>query len=120
MYEWAICAVLFILLCVVYARSQVTISVEPFTQGNPKDNLDKIAAQVTHLKDTLNVATYNDKYSDILLALDEWAGLNMLDLVNSDKMAQPIDKMIDRIRMFNDVCEFKRNLNVAMTFVDKA
>ena len=120
MYAWAIGAALFILFCVVYARSHVTIKVEPFTQGNPKDNLEKLNKRVTELKDSLNVATYNDKYSDILLELDEWAGLNMLDLVNSDKMALPIDQMIDRVRTFNDVCEFKRNLNVAMTFVDKS
>ena len=119
MYAWAIVAAVLI-GCVLYANSRVHIKVEPFGQGNPKDNLGKITTQVTSLKDTLNVATYHDTYSDILLELDEWAGLNMIDLINSDKMAEPLDKMIDRVRMFNDVCEFKRNLNLAMTFVDKS
>lgn len=120
MYAWAIGIVVFLFVCVLYANSKVNIKVEPFGQGNPKDNLGKLTAQVTNLKDTLNVATYNGTYSDMLLELDEWAGLNMIDLINSDKMAQPLDKMIDRVRMFNDVCEFKRNLNLAMTYVDKA
>lgn len=120
MYTWAIGVAVFILFCVIYARSRVNISVEPFTQGNPKENLDKLTKQVTNLKDTLNVTTYNGTYSDMLLQLDEWAGLNMIDLINSTNMGDPLDKNIERVRMFNDVCDFKKNLNAAMTYVDKA
>lgn len=120
MYAWIALAV-FVFVCVVYARSRVNISVEPFASGEtPKDVNDKLEARVSELKDSLNMATYNDTYSDQLIIYDGWAGLSMIEVLNSIKMAQPVDKMIDRVRVFNDLCEFKRNLNLAMTFVDKA
>jgi hypothetical protein len=120
MYAWIALAVV-VFFCFLYARSKVNISVEPFAAGEtPKDVNDKLAARVSELKDSLNMATYNDAYSDMLITYDDWVGLSMIEVLNSTKMAQPADKMIDRVRIFNDLCDFKRNLNLAMTFVDKA
>lgn len=120
MYAWLALAA-FVLICVLYAKSKVNISVEPFTQGaNPKETNDKLTTKNTDLKDGNNLVTNNDAFQDLLLNLDEWAGQTMMSLVNSSKFAEPIDKCIDQVRYFNDVCEFKRNLNLAMTFLDKA
>ena len=120
MYAWIALAVV-VLFCVLYARSRVHISVEPFGPGaSPKDVNDKLAARVSELKDSLNMATYSSDYSDMLITYDDWVGLTMIEVLNSDTMAQPVDKVIERVRIFNDLCDFKRNLNLAMTFVDKA
>ena len=120
MYAWIALAV-FVIFCVFYARSKVNISVEPFASGEgPKDVNDKLEARVSELKDSLNMATYSSTYSDQLIIYDDWVGLNMIDLLNSIKMVEPLDKVIERVRMFNDLSEMKRNLNLAMTFVDKA
>lgn len=120
MYAWlAVAAIL--LICFLYAKSKVNISVEPFTTcPNPKETNDKLTAKISDLKDCNNLVTNNDAYQDLLLNLDEWAGQTMMSVLNSSKMAEPIDKCIDQVRVFNDVCEFKRNLNLAMTFLDKA
>ena len=122
---WAIGIALVLLFCVLYAKSKVNIKVEPMDnpitkKNNAKEADELIKKRVSELRDSLNLGTYKDSYSDILLELDEWAGLNMMDIIKSSKMADSLDKSIDQVRMFNDVCDFKRNLNLAMTFVDKS
>jgi hypothetical protein len=122
---WAIGIALVLLFCLLYAKSKVNIKVEPLENPmNKKNNAEEaeelLKKRVSDLRDSLNMGTYKDSYSDILLALDEWAGLNMMDIIKSPKMNDPLDKSIEQVRMFNDICDFKRNLNLAMTFVDKS
>ena len=120
MYAWIAIAVV-LLFCVLYAKSRVNISVEPFGQGsNPKEMNEKLAKVITDLKDSVNVVTYKSDLEDLLINFDAWAGHNMINVLAADKMLEPIEKSIEQVREFNDLCEFKRNLNLAMTFVDKA
>jgi len=119
MYAWLAFAVL-LLFCVLYAKSRVNISVEPFGQSkNPKEMNLALAKVITELKDGNNLATYKNDYEDLLLNYDIWAGHTLMKILVADKMIQSVDKSIEQVRVFNDVCEFKRNLNLAMTFVDK-
>ena len=120
MYAWiAIAAVL--LFCVLYAKSRVNMSVEPFGQGsNPKELNEKLTKILADLKDNVNVGSNKSDLEDLLIKYDDWTGFNMIKVLASDKMLEPVDKSIEQVRVFNDLCEFKKNLNIAMSFVDKA
>jgi len=114
-----IAIVVLVLVSLLWARSRARISIEPFESGKtPKDVASKIDSEASALKDKLNISTYRASYEDMLVNMDEWANLCLLDLANGADGSTKT--MLQVARDFNELCTFKTNLNVAMTFLDKA
>jgi hypothetical protein len=120
MWERNVLIALFVIvvLLVAISRYKGGAQLEAFKSGDtPKDIASKIASEVSTLQDKLNIASYRSSYEDMLMQSDEWANLTLLDLMLSSDGSNK--GMMRMARDFNDLCQFKTNLNVAMAFVDK-
>jgi hypothetical protein len=115
-YKIAIVVCLVVLGAVMWSRSRVKINVEPLENQdkNAKDALDKITKITTEIQDGLNISTYNDTYQDTVLEFDKWAGLRLVEMLKNP------ENLVKNVAQFNDVCDFKKNLNVVMGVLDKA
>jgi hypothetical protein len=107
---------LVIIAMVLWTRSRVKINVEPLENKdkNAKDALEKITRMTDDIQDGLNISSYNEVYQDIILQLDRWAGLRLIEL-----MKDP-ESLVKKTTEFNSVSDFKTNLNKAMAVLDKA
>ena len=107
---------LVVVAAVMWSRSRVKINVEPLENKdkNAKDALEKITRMTDDIQDGLNISSYNETYQDIVLQLDKWAGLRLIEM-----MKDP-ESLVKKTVEFNSVSDFKTNLNKAMAVLDKA
>jgi hypothetical protein len=103
-----------VFLSVLWARKKVNITIEPLENNNANDAFDQISRMATDVQDSLNITTYNEKYQDLIIEYDKYAGLKMIDLLKSP------DKIMKNVNEFNAWCDFKKNLNVSMAVLDKS
>ena len=107
---------LVVVAAVMWSRNRVKINVEPLENKdkNAKDALEKITRMTDDIQDGLNISSYNETYQDIVLQLDKWAGLRLIEM-----MKDP-ESLVKKTVEFNSVSDFKTNLNKAMAVLDKA
>ena len=117
--QWS--TLVIILLCilmasVLYARQHVNIRIEPLenqSKMSPSDAVTKVTNMRDAVKGPLNLADNHDKYQDMILDYDQWAGFQQLQLLGDPSN---IDK---NITMFNSLSDFRTNLNTTLQFLDK-
>jgi hypothetical protein len=96
-------------------------SVEGFTADAKPD---VIAANIQKINDYLNdeliIAQYRNDYETNILALDSWTDLTMLHILARGNIGttEYTAKTSTDIRSYNQLAEFKKNLNGTMTFLD--
>ena len=74
------------------------------------------------MRDTLLIGKYKHDYEDIILELEDYLNLSMLEAVNlliAGKKQQFDKDDIELIKTINQVNEFRKTLDDVMTFVDK-
>jgi hypothetical protein len=87
---------------------------------NPKnttsttDAVTKINNKRDAVKGPLNLADHHDKYQDMILDYEQWAGFKQLQILGDP---DNIDKNID---LYNSLCDFRKNLNDTLSFLDKS
>ena len=117
--QWS--TLVIILLCilmasVLWARQRVNIRIEPLenqSKMSPSDAVAKVGNMRDAVKGPLNLADNHDKYQDMILDYDQWAGFQQLQLLGDPAN---IDK---NITMFNSLSDFRTNLNTTLQFLDK-
>ena len=102
---------------VLWARDRVNIRVEPLE--NPKtlnytDMVSKVSNKRDAVKGPLNLADHHDKYQDIILDYEQWAGFKQLQILAD------VDNIEKNIATFNSLCDFRKNLNNTLSFLDKS
>ncbi len=122
MFMWANIAltvlVVVVLASVLWTRNKVNIRVEPFESGStPKDVASKVDVATKTLAGRVDVKTYRNSYEETIMSLDDAADLTMIDLLTTADGTQK--GMLKLAQEFNSIADFKRNLNAAMTFLDK-
>ena len=110
--------VVVVVVSVLWTRNKVNIRVEPFESGStPKDVASKVDVASKTLAGKVDVKTYRASYEETIMSLDDLADLTMVDMLNTADGTQK--GMLKLAQDFNTIADFKRNLNTAMTFVDK-
>ena len=106
--------ILFLLYC-IWPRK------EGFSSGKtPKDTVSIITSTNTSLKDLLNIPTYRSSYETMIQDLDTWADYNMLNLLAQAKIGTDAeDTSFNSIQQFNELAEFKKNLDEFLGVVNK-
>lgn len=87
-----------------------------------KETKDSIKKKTEQLRDTLLIGKYKHDYEDIILELEDYLNLSMLEAVNlltAGKKKQFDKDDIELIKTINQVNEFRKTLDDVMTFVDK-
>ena len=85
---------------------------------------DVIASNIQKINDYLNdeliIAQYRDDYETNIIALDNWTDLTMLHIIARGNIGttEYTAKTSADIRSYNQLSEFKKNLNGTMTFLD--
>ena len=96
-------------------------SVEGFTADAKPD---VVAANIQKINDYLNdeliIAQYRDDYETNILALDSWTDLTMLHILARGNIGttEYTAKTSADVSAYNQLSEFKKNLNGTMTFLD--
>lgn len=83
---------------------------------------DSMKKKTEHLKDTLLIGKYKTDYEDIILELEDYLNLSMLQAINilSSTSKDSLGKDdIELINNINSVNKFKNTLNGVMKFIDK-
>ena len=114
-YAVFIILVLFIGLSMYASRLKAK---EGFTTGKtPPDMVALLTKSNNELADTLNILKYRSNYEDLVINLEEWANLQMLDLVVKGKLGTvSLDSTV--VEQFNSLSEFKTKLNDVIKFLD--
>ena len=87
-----------------------------------KETRDSMKKKTEQLRDTLLIGKYKHEYEDIVLELEDYLNLSMLEAVNilsSTKKEQFNKDDIELIKNINQVNEFRKTLDDIMTFIDK-
>jgi len=87
-----------------------------------KETKDSLKKKTEQLRDTLLIGKYKHDYEDIILELEDYLNLSMLEAVNllSAVKKDQFDKDdIELIKSINQVNKFRQTLDDVMTFVDK-
>ena len=94
---------------------------EGFSSGKtPKDTVSLIASTNTTLRDVLNIPTYRSSYDNMIQDLDTWADYNMLNLLAQAKIGTDATSTSSTsIQQFNELAEFKKNLESFQDVFDK-
>ena len=107
--------VLFIGLSIYASRIKAR---EGFTTGKtPPDIVALLTKSNNELADTLNILKYRSNYEDLVINLEEWANLQMLNLVVQGKLGT-VSLDPTTIEHFNSLSEFKMKLNDVIKFLD--
>lgn len=106
------------ILCFLYL---IWTRKEGFSSGKtPKDTLSLITSTNTTLRDELNIPSYRSSYDTMLQDLDKWANYNMLNLLAQAKIGtDSTSTSYDSIQQFNQLVEFKKNLESFQDVFDK-
>ena len=110
---WLLCVLLVSLL---WTRNKVNIRVEPLENMknlNPKQALEKIGTMKENAKGSLNLADNHEILQDVILDYDHWAGFKLLNMLRDPENIER------NLPTFNNLCEFKNNLNNLLAFLDK-
>ena len=93
---------------------------ESFTaEQTPKRSHEKIVGKNNEIKDNLNITTHRTHYEDMIISLEEWANVAMLDVLSKGTIGtQDIQASMKDVRAYNDLLTFKTNLNHTMKFLD--
>jgi hypothetical protein len=103
-----------VMACVVYTYSTARVRVEPFAAGKtPADILAAVKSANSEMTDTLNINTYRSQYEALIIQMEEWADLSMLNM-----LTQNMTTSASQVAQFNALSEFKKNLNETMTYMD--
>jgi len=87
-----------------------------------KETKDSLKKKTEQMRDTLLIGKYKHDYEDIILELEDYLNLSMLEAVNllSAVKKDQFDKDdIELIKSINQVNKFRQTLDDVMTFVDK-
>ena len=117
---WVLYAFIAIFVLKVIWNMKYVKTYEAFTsEKRPDKSNEKITSKSTEIKDRLNISTYKDNYEDIILGLDHWCDVSMMDILAKGTIGtNEASKCIDEIRMYNDIHDFKQNINQSMKFLD--
>lgn len=92
-------------------------SKEGFTSSDSPDTfLAKIKDANNELSDKLLISKYKTSYEDIIIALEEWTQLNMIQLLTTSKIGTSVD--ITSLQQFNELSDFKKKLNDSLKYID--
>ena len=94
---------------------------EGFSSGKtPKDTVSRITSTNTTLRDELNIPSYRSSYDTMLQDLDTWANYSMLNLLAQAKIGtDATSTSSSSIQQFNELSEFKKNLDAFQDVFDK-
>ncbi len=94
---------------------------EGFSSGKtPRDTVSLITSTNTTLRDLLNIPSYRSSYDTMLQDLDSWANYNMLNLLAQAKIGtDATSTSYSSIQQFNELAEFKKNLESFQDVFDK-
>ena len=118
--EWStlVIILLFVLMAaVLWTRDRVKIKVEALenkSSVSPKEAVIKVEKMVNAVKGPLNLPDNHDTIQDIILQYDTWVGYQMLQILSDP------DNIVKNLDQFNNLTNFKANLNVALGVLDKA
>jgi len=126
-------ALIMVVLAILYAISRCVNYQSNLLEGltNPNENkntmttaskseytADTYKKNVTTLKDNMHLDTKKGHYEEILIQLEEWCDLTMLDLTTGDRIDvtkgsddKNILQNLEIIKKVNDIAKFKANLN---------
>lgn len=108
--------IVFILLFILFLFRK---NREGFTSENTPDAiLASIKSANNQLTDTLLISKYKSSYEDLIIALDDWANMNMINILINGKVGTSILDM-ESITQYNALADFKKKLNDSMTYIDK-
>jgi hypothetical protein len=115
---YAIVLILFVFFGVSMYASRSMKATEGFTTGKtPPDMVALLTKSNNELADTLNVSKYRSNYEDLVIHLEEWANLQMLDLVVKGKLGT-VSLDSTAVEHFNSLSDFKTKLNGVIKFLD--
>ena len=101
---------LLMVVCVFYRYMRK----ETFAAGKtPADILSNVKSLNSELTDNLNINTYRSQYEALILELDTWADLTMLNMLTTNVTTSQAS-----IAQFNALSEFKKTMNDTMTYLD--
>jgi hypothetical protein len=101
---------------VLWSRERVKVNIEPLQNKktiSPKDAEAKVQKLRDDTKGPLNLAENHSVYEQMIIDYDKWAGFQMLEILGDP------DNIMKNMKQFNDIAEFKNNLNKALTHLDK-
>lgn len=114
-YPIIIVVVLFLGATIYASRSQAK---EGFTANNtPPDRVEMVKKTNNEIADTLNIAKYRKDYENLVIDLEEWANLRMLDLIVAEQNEGKAVN-VKTVENLNQLSLFKTNLNGVMKFLD--
>ena len=114
---------MFIVLYFVGKMIRQTKTQEGFTaDAKPEVIVGKIQDITNYLNDELIISQYRDDYESLILSLDSWADMSMLNILATENIgtAEYTTKTSTDIRTYNQLADFKKNLSTSLTFLDNS
>ena len=117
---WILYALVILFILQVIWNMKYKHTYEGFTtEKRPDKSHEKIVSKNSEIKDKLNIKTYKSNYEDIILELDHWCDVSMMEILSKGTIGTTdLSKSIEDIKMYNDLHSFKTNINQSMKFID--
>ena len=87
--------------------------------GNAANYAAGIKAKTIQLQDTVLISKYRTDYENIIINLDDYFSMLMLEQILSMNPSDNIKTNMERIAGINSLSNGKKSLNEIMTFIDK-
>jgi hypothetical protein len=118
MENWTIVACVLVFFAGASAWLRLMKNREGFSANNtPIEMATLLQKNNNQLADALNISKYRNNYEDLVIHLDEWADLQMIDCIVKGKLGT-VELNATAVEQFNALAQFKTNLNSAMKFLD--
>ena len=92
---------------------------EGFTTGNsPNETLEKLRSVNGNLVSSVNMSVHRDNYEEIVVELETWVNNSMAGILSDGSFNAGTDTT-ETVKTFNDLAQFKKNLNEFVDVIDK-
>jgi len=92
---------------------------EGFTTGNsPNETLEKLRSVNGNLVSSVNMSVHRDNYEEIVVELETWVNNSMAGILSDGSFDAGTDTT-ETVKTFNDLAQFKKNLNEFVDVIDK-
>ena len=92
---------------------------EGFTTGNsPNETLEKLRSVNGNLVSSVNMSVHRDNYEEIVVELETWVNNSMAGILSDGSFDAGTDTA-ETVKTFNDLAQFKKNLNEFVDVIDK-
>jgi hypothetical protein len=78
-----------------------------------------IKAKTVQLQDTILISKYRTDYENVIINMDDYFSMLMLEQILSMKAGDDIKTNIERIAAINTLSNGKKSLNETMAYIDK-